>query len=346
MRLTLAALVCICATVVIALAPAEAADVRRRTYWPTADWRELRPERAGFDPATLKRLDRHVETALPHIRSVLVARGGSIVFERYYQGTDRETLHDVASVTKSVTSIVVGIAIAQGLLPGVGVPIGTLLPECSEPRLGRVTLEHLLTMTSGFAFPNTRVEAPVRDACARGLATEPGAVFAYDSASSHIALAAAAAAARTDARTFAGTHLFRPLGITDLRWPTDAEGRPYGGGGLSMRTRDLAKLAFLYLNEGRWEGRALVRPEWVRESTRAHSPGGFPEGVAYGLSWWVARNGRNAAFFAGGFGGQFLYVIPGLDLLVVITSSLDRPHIENRGIVGDYVIPALVRPRP
>ena len=268
MRLSATALAGLCATIVVARAlPAEAADVPRRTYWPTADWRELAPERAGFDPATFRRLDRHVETALPHIRSVLIARSGSIVFERYYQGTDRETLHHVASVTKSVTSIVVGVAIAQGLLPGVGVPIGTLLPECGDPRLDRVTLEHLLTMKSGFAFPDRRADAPVRDACARGLATEPGAVFAYDTASSHIALAMVAAAARTDAASFADTHLFRPLGISNAQWPRDAEGRPYGGGdrsgGLSLRTRDLAKLAFLYLNEGRWEGRALVRPEWV-----------------------------------------------------------------------------------
>lgn len=323
--------------------PAEAAvGTSGRSYWPTVEWQEQSPEAAGFAPEALARLDSHVQGALPHMRSLLIVRGGRLVFERYYQGTGRDTLFDTASVTKSVTSIMVGIALKQGLISSIDAPIGGLVSDCAASRLGTLTLRHLMGMQGGFASPNRPPYLTVKLACGRGLASEPGTVFAYDSAAAHIVLAAIASQARTSAATFTFAHLFRPLGIRAVDWGESPEGRPYyGGGGLSLRARDLAKLGYLYLNDGRWERRQIVTPEWVRESTRASSNGGFPENERYGLFWWVTRNDSYDAFFAGGFGGQFLYVVPQLDLVVVITSNLDRPHIENRGIIGQFIIPAL-----
>jgi CubicO group peptidase (beta-lactamase class C family) len=317
----------------------------RRPYWPTREWRTASPQQAGLSPQLPARLDRHVRTALPHVRSVLVVRHGFIVYERYYQGTDRETLHPLASVTKSVTSMLVGVALRQRVLTSLDRPIGALLPECREGAVARVTLRQLLAMQSGFVHPNEPSDLDVRDACARGLASPPGRDFAYDTPASHVVLAAVAAAAKTDAVGYATRNLFQPLGVGPIRWRTDPEGRPYGGSGLSLRTRDLARLGYLYLNEGRWDQRQVVPAAWVRESTRAHSGGGAPENEPYGYFWWVPRGGGRD-FYADGFGGQIVYVLPDRDLVVVITSNADAPHAENRSIVAAYVVPAITRAGP
>jgi CubicO group peptidase (beta-lactamase class C family) len=313
----------------------------RATYWPTRDWRTAPPQRAGFKPELTPRLDHYVKGTLPHVRSVLVVRHGLIVHERYYQGTDRETLQPLASVTKSVTSMLVGVALRQRLLPSLDRPIGALLPECRSGSVSRVTLRQLMAMQAGFARPNTPSDLDVREACGRGLASAPGQGFAYDTPASHLVLAAVAAAARTDAATFATRNLFKPLGVGPFEWWRDGDGRPYGGFGLRLRTRDLARLGYLYLHEGRWDRRQLIAADWVRESTRQQSAGGAPENEPYGYFWWVPKGGGRA-FYADGFGGQILYVVPEQDLIVVVTSNPDRPHDENRSIVGEYVLPALV----
>jgi CubicO group peptidase (beta-lactamase class C family) len=146
------------------------------------------------------------------------------------------------------------------------------------------------------------------------------------------------------ARAFADRHLFGPLGITAGDWPADPQGYHYGTHGLGLTTHDMAKIGQLYLNHGRWQGKQVVPAEWVTESTAQHSPGGPPEGTGYGYQWWVSRETGRPSYFAAGYGGQFIYVVPDLELVVAMSGNLflapDRLR-DHRYLVREWIVPAL-----
>jgi CubicO group peptidase (beta-lactamase class C family) len=138
------------------------------------------------------------------------------------------------------------------------------------------------------------------------------------------------------ASEFARTFLFEPLGISTWQWPVDS-----GRDGMSLRPRDMAKLGYLYLKRGLVGGKQVVPAHFVRQSTRRQIQGGFPENEGYGYYWWVTTIKGHAAFYAGGFGGQYILMVPDLDVVIVITSNPDRPHLENRTVIANRVIAAI-----
>jgi CubicO group peptidase (beta-lactamase class C family) len=140
---------------------------------------------------------------------------------------------------------------------------------------------------------------------------------------------------------FAKRYLFRPLGISTPKWVPDPQGHANGGRGLYLRARDLAKFGFLYLNQGQWEDRQIIPVDWIRASTRQQSEGGFPEYNRYGYLWWVTTEKGHPAYYAAGYGGQYVYIVPDFDIVVAITSKLDQSHPENKNVVSEYVIPAI-----
>jgi CubicO group peptidase (beta-lactamase class C family) len=338
-----------------------------------------------MDPAVLAAIQGNVASIYPQVRSVLVVRHGYLVYERYWQGVTAADGDDVYSVTKSVVSALVGIALGEGKLKGLDQTVGELLarhlPTDADSRLARVTLQQLLTMTSGLAGDDPslggdpRVSARqgasrdwVRHILGRRLATTPGTSFAYSSATSQLLSAIVADATGQGTLAFARARLFGPLGIASARapepvfvahpsqaalkayerapvaWPTDPQGYHLGFGGLKLPSRDLAKFGYLYLNGGRWDTTQVVPADYVAASTRPHStpPPDFPA-ESYGYQWWVTSQAGHPSFLAVGNGGQLIQVIPDLDLVVVITSDATQNRNDAGALVGQAIIPAVTK---
>jgi CubicO group peptidase (beta-lactamase class C family) len=355
---------------------------RQRDYWPTTGWRTAPPKAEGMDPAVLAAIPGNISSLYPQVRSVLVVRHGYLVYERYWQGRTASDGNDVQSVTKSVVSALVGIALGEGKLKGLDQPVGELLarhlPADADPRVARVTLEQLLTMTSGLAGDDPSLGGDpqisqrqgasrdwVRHILGRRLATTPGSGFAYSSATSQLLSAVVADATGVSTLALARARLFGPLGIASARapepvfvahpsravveayqrapvaWPTDPQGYQLGFSGLKLPSRELAKFGYLYLNGGRWDGRQVVPAGYVAASTRPHStpPPGGP-GESYGYQWWVTSQARHPSFLAHGKDGQLVQVVPDLDLVVVITSDANQHRSDARLLVGQAIIPA------
>lgn len=235
-----------------------------RDYWPTQDWRSSAPEDQGLDAQTLVSMDRYIQTQVPHIYSTLVVRHGYIVFEKYYRG-DADLHYEVASVTKSFTSALIGIALDKGVLRSLDQKVLDFFPEIPvaelSPHVADLTLRHILTMTAGFNWteetpwswpqsedwPSYILHIP--------MASDPGQAFTYNTPSIHLLSVILSKASGLSTLDFANQYLFKPMGIEPSQWTTDPQGRNNGGRGLYLRARDMAKFGYLYLNNGQWDGK-------------------------------------------------------------------------------------------
>lgn len=318
------------------------------------DWQLSTPEQQQMDAKILGEMDAYARQHFSQLHSILVVRHGKLVFEKYYNGYDAQRIQHVCSVTKTFTAALIGIAIDKGYIKGVDAKLADFYPEYvtpdSDPRLKKVTIEHLLTMTSGYAWDDW-VDGPKADETGdplgyiigRPFAAEPGEKFSYHTGGSYLLSAILTKATGMKAKDFAAKYLFGPLGITDWKWWTD-ERFSAGGLGLNVKPRDMAKFGQLYLNQGVWNGQQIVPAEWIRLATSKHNDGGFPHDEAYGYHCWITSVKGHAAFFAGGYGGQFIFVVPELELVAVITSGWDRHHEEHRQVlVNQFIVPAVKR---
>lgn len=304
----------------VSLSPAAAGD----------GWRVSTPQSQGMDPDRLAQAFRHVEESpeLRTVHSLLVARNGFLVAEGYFGDGSRTRLNDVRSVTKSVTSLLVGIALEKGFFQGVDQRLARFLPEyidsAEDPR-SAITLEDLLTMRSGLRWdeqahghldPSGMYLSmdSVRYVLRHPMRKEPGQVFRYSTGDSQLVAAALRRATGESPARFAGKHLFQPLGITDVRWESHRDGLSYGGVRLFLTARDMAKIGQLCLERGAWEGRQIVPSRWIETSTRGHVQ---RAGGSYGYFWWVRPHG----YAAQGWGGQYVYVVPGAHLVFVLTAD-------------------------
>ena len=357
-----------------------AAVPAQRDYWPTSGWRTAPPAAVGMDPKLAADLDAKAAYH-PQLRSLLVIRHGELVYERYWHG-DAHTGQEAFSVTKSFTGALVGIALGDHQLKSLHQTVGALLarhlPAGADPRLTKVTVGQLLTMTSGLAGDDPTQGGDlslmqhlqqsrdwVRHILGRKLATRPGSTFAYSNAGSHLLSAIVADTTGQSTLAFARARLFAPLGIhaehalqpvnidnasraeaqaydrAAVAWNTDPQGYQTGWSGLKLPARDLAKLGYLYLNGGRWDGVQVVPADYVRAATQAQSQPPPSAGLhGYGYQWWVTSEHGHPSFLAMGFGGQFIQVIPDLDLVVVITSDAASQRGDARQLVGEAIIPA------
>jgi CubicO group peptidase (beta-lactamase class C family) len=289
-------------------------------------WPESTPAAEGLDPKRFGAAIRRVETDTGSVLALLVARHGRLVFERYYHGDARDSGFDVYSITKSVTSALVGVAIGAHRIGGLDVPLRRFFGAEVPPRAAGITVRQLLTMTSGWpgdADPRNDIgDAPnvVRALLRRPVVHRPGTTFRYDTPSSHLLAAVLQRTTGMSEEAYARRHLFGPLGITLADyWPKDDQGVTYGGTGLTFVARDAAKLGQLYLQGGRWHGRQLVPRAWVAAST--HTQVHVAPGRGYGYDWWTFRRGAVAAYTALGYGGQYVAVVPKLDLVVAVFSD-------------------------
>jgi CubicO group peptidase (beta-lactamase class C family) len=334
-------------------------------------WSTASPADVSLDPVPLDRLRQDAAAGVfPNLHAILVVKSGDLVLEEYFNGYGPETRQYTASVSKSVGSILVGIAMDQGLLPALGEgganrPVLELLPEYedviwADPIKRRLVLRHVLSMSAGLEWDETSYpyddprndwvqardrEDPVGFTLWKPVVAEPGSEFVYNGGLSILLSRLVHDASGMTAAEFADRHLFAPLGIRDYEWERLPGGLTDTDGGLHMQPRDLAKLGLLYLSGGEWDGTRIVSEEWVEESTREHIINqGAPN---YGYQWWCGDfqyADRSAyTFFASGHGGQKIFVFPGFDLVVVITHEVfDNPlgELRNTAILSRYVLPA------
>ena len=350
---------------------AQAAPAARETE----DWAVASPESAGLSAVPLEAMEKAIRAGeFKKIGSVLIARHGKLVYERYFDG-DASTQRDTRSATKSITDILVGIAIAEKKLSGVDARVLALLPDRArklqnpDPRKDRITVEDFLTMSSilecddwndasrgneermyvvedwaqfildlpvrGRMHLGERVEAPPYG---RNFSYCTGGVFTLSE------VLAKATGVRTD--RYAQEKLFGPLGITDAAWVYSPLNVPQTGGGLRLSSRDLLKIAELYRAGGLWREKRMVDEAWVKTSTRPHAR--IDDQTEYGYLWWLKafKSGEKSypAFYMSGNGGNKVAVFPELDLAVVLTSNnynTKGMHEQTDRLLTDYILRAV-----
>lgn len=274
---------------------------------------------------------------VPDVTSLSVHRDGAVVREAYYRGSDATTLHDVRSVTKTVTSLLVGAAIDTGCVASVDQPIGELLgaQAPSDPAKAAIEVRDLLSMTSGFDWAesgafgyNEWITAAnqVEYVLARALVAERGTTFNYNSGALHL-LSAILTHACAPTAAFAEQHLFGPLGIVSPPWETDQQGLINGASGLSLTTSQLADLGQLLLDHGQRGGAPVVSAAYVDMALQSHIATGYPEDGTpqYGFGIWLGDRSDTGAFaLAEGYGGQFIAIVPERRAVVVATTSWEK----------------------
>lgn len=288
----------------------------------------------------------------PRVRAALVARDDCLLFEYYKASLDAGAALRVNSITKSVLSILIGIAIDKRLLR-LDQKLSDLVPEISshdlDARLRDISVRHLLTMTSGFS-PGGLVESGIpitphgmwRGILNRPIENAPGSHFLYDDQGAKLLSALLAEKIKQNEDSFARTYLFEPLGIKNYDWPSDAEGHLIGDGGLLLTARDMIKIGLLYLHKGQWNGKQLVSEDYVADSTAKHNDGGAPSHSAYGYLWWVGKTESGLdAFFAAGFGSQLIYVVPKLGVVVALASEASVAGGSVK-FVNENILPTVV----
>jgi CubicO group peptidase (beta-lactamase class C family) len=327
-------------------------------------WSTAEATRVGFDGRRLGDALEHARD-LDFLRGLVIARNGYLVHEEYYGGHTRDSLADVRSVTKAVISTLVGIAIRDGLFSGVEQSLGELLPASAatlEPEKRAVSLLHLLTMTSGFDWHESGpvgysdwyfAADHIRYLTDRPLSDAPGTRFNYNSAAAHLLSVVLTEQSGTATAEFARIHLLEPIGIDSTRWERLSGGYANGGSGFAVRPRDLARLGQLFLQHGASGIRQVVPTAWTLEATTprfdAFAADDPLRSLNYGYLWWIEPVAPHPAFFAWGYGGQFLYIVPSLNLVIVTTSEWRVAGTAGTdqaaralSLIIDHIIPAAI----
>ena len=379
---------------VIAATASSAQGTQAASYQPprplSDGWTIGNADSLGVDSKRLAALTQSVRS-WPElgVHAILIERGGRLIYEEYFDGFDERwgqslgrvtmsatQLHDIRSVTKSVVSALTGVAFSAGAIRSLDQSMVEWFPEYPELNTAerrRVTLAHVLGMTSGLEWNEdvpyndprndeirmSRDSQPLRYALSPRFVHAPGEEFNYNGGLTHVMGAVLERATKTPIEDYARTKLFEPLGITEFEWVGDLAGLPAIASGLRLRARDVAKFGSLYLHRGQWNGKQIIPAEWVDRSTRRHfrfrqqGTGGGEFGYAY--FWWYncypSPAGLIEARTAVGNGQQRIFVLPGLDMVVTVLAGRynDRTtggSLSTR-ILREHVIPAVrtgVRP--
>jgi len=285
----------------------------------------------GINAAVLENVYSEIR-GLPGSFSLLVQRNGVLVAEEYFNGFTPDSLHDVRSVTKSVISILVGIAIEEGFIPSVDEPMGTYLTpvvDSIRDEVADTSIRHFLMMSSGLDWHELDLGSSytewwqsddmIQHVVDLPIVHAPGAQFIYNTGASHLLSVVLTEATGMPTLEFAREYLFDPLGLSGSSWLQENRGYDTGGMGLRITARDMMKIGQMFLEGGIHEGSRVVPAAWVAESVAPHlsTQNAVAYGPEYGYLWWVGEGGGRNFYFANGYGGQFIIVDPGLDLVIV-----------------------------
>ena len=334
-------------------------------YWPTEEWRNCNPEEVGMDSDKLIELNEEILVLLKlhvDIHSVLIVKNGYIVAEQYYSddyGID--SLHSIYSCTKSLTSALLGIAIDQEYISDENAFVTSFFPEYEIENLTedkqKITLKHMLTMSAGlewyeleYLYEDERntyrqyesSEDRVKFVLDRPMVAHPGNEYSYNTGISQVLSAIIKKSTGVRADSFALENIFSPLGIKKYYWPIDQNGVAYGGNGLRLSSRDMAKFGYLYLKNGMWNGDQIVPQDWVELSKQKLIERKDIPGYFYGYHWWVSNENSYSAV---GFGGQWITIFPEHDLVVVFTNQFtngnDFQWSTAERLLKNYILPSI-----
>jgi CubicO group peptidase (beta-lactamase class C family) len=337
-------------TPVPATPPIQAATTLEGPYWPTEAWRTSTPEEQGMDSQKLEELIATIQARDIAIHSFLIIRNGYIVSETYFGSYQQDTKHDLQSVGRSWTSALIGIAIDKGYIAGVDQRIVDFFPSRTfanlDDRKEAITLEDVLTMRTGLEWVEVdgAFEAMQKSPdwlqyiLDKPMVEPPGTRWNYCSICSHILTSVLQETTDINPRNFAEQNLFKPLGIPGVAWIADPAGIPLGAGGFRLTPRDMAKLGYLYLQDGQWDGQQIVSSAWVEKSTRTYAVVNEDLGYAY---HWITVPGMDGYAALGG-GGQIILVIPKYELVIVTTALTEESIFE---LINQYVLPAVQSPQ-
>ncbi|MEM6989975.1 MAG: serine hydrolase [Myxococcota bacterium] len=314
---------------------------------PGPDLPASTPEAEGMDATLLAAAAAELATT-PALLGFIVLRNHAVVWEAYFHGSGPDDANNIHSASKSMIATLIGIAISRGDIQGVEQPLSELLPiafaDVTDPDKLSMTVGHLLTMSGGLSWTEDETEYTVDDEgdwvqaiVDLPLQAAPGTVFNYSTGLSHLASAVLTEATGMSTCAFAHEVLMGPLGITVERWGRDPQGYFSGGFNVFMTARELAAFGLFQQQRGAWGGRQLVPSAWIDASVTPH----FAD---YGYLWWLLEADGHALQTAWGYGGQLIYVIDDLDLVVVFTTdtSGEDPDFDGRPVLADYVIPAVL----
>ncbi|MBV9832114.1 MAG: serine hydrolase [Marmoricola sp.] len=351
---------------------------------PAACARQQAPSpRHGLDATALtRRIDQllGLNPAQDRLRAIVVRQDGHVVYEHYQRATPAEHWN-TDSITSTVVATLVGIAVQEHSIPGLGATLRQLLPERTRsmsPAVAHTDLRQLLTMTAGFDVPAIdRARAfltttdPVGEIL-RSQKTAPGRFFDYSDEGAHLLAAVLRRATGMSVLDYARSRLFQPLGISstpateplgtddalaghgpDLAWAVDRSGLDEGWNGLRLTPRDLARIGQVFLDGGRWHDHQVVPQSWAGVSTLTQVSTGYEVAPAYGYGWWVDDSPGANAYYAWGYGGQLLEVLPQVDAVVVVMTQQDPNNLvrgffaaELTSLVSDAILPALRQAGP
>jgi CubicO group peptidase (beta-lactamase class C family) len=379
-------------------------EARAAEPWPTKGWAVAEPRAVGLDSRVLDLFDADIAAGkYGNVDSMLIIRHGKAAYERHYKhdydqiyGAKARTasplnahdptgpynyfnpwwhpyyrrgdLHSMQSVTKTVTSVVIGVARTRKEFPDLDTPILKFFDVSKvknlDERKRKITIRHLLTMTAGQDWrEDLPYEDPKNTTCAmeasfdwvqfaldQPMATEPGTVFKYNSGATQLLSFIFHEATGRDIEEYAAEHLFRPLGIEQYHWKRSPTGLIDTEGGLYLRPDDVAKIVYLFMRDGAWDGKVLVDPEWVKASL-APSVTVVEGKVKYGFKWWLYAYGKDNTLWGwggSGFGGQLPIVLPDHDLLMVFTGwnvIPSRPSLGMKAAIDRVVAAVLDGPQ-
>lgn len=334
-------------------------------YWPTEGWRTCEPDEVDMSPKQLKELNEEIRLLLEmHIefQSIVVVKDGYIVAEQYYSDDyGPEDIHRIYSCTKSLISSLLGIASGQGLLGSLDQTMLSFFPEYEiqnlDNRKEAITLEHMLSMGAGlewdeigYSYEDDRNSYKQWSTNGGGIEyvlnlpmhAEPGEAFSYNSGLSHILSGIVQKLTGVRADSFALEQLFTPLGISEYYWPIDDNNVAFGGSGVRLTPRDMAKFGYLYLKKGMWDGVQIIPEAWVEASQQKHMMRKYIPDEYYGYQFWVSNDGYYSAV---GYSGQWIMIVPEHELVVVFNNRFSEDdHLQwstPERLLNTYIIPAI-----
>jgi CubicO group peptidase (beta-lactamase class C family) len=311
------------------------------------------PSETGFDSNIINEMMQKVYSGkYGELHSVLVIKNGTIILEDYLEGYSINDLHAIKSCTKSIASLLIGIAIDKGYIKSVDNKILDFFPGYKNLKTsdwGKVTLRHILTMSSGIDWNDEldrKIHSPggkiFKTIFQRNIKNEPGTVFDYKSSDADLISGIIKNTTGMYADKFAEEYLFRPLGITDYDWHFNKQnGNPLMDGSLMLSPRDMAKIGMLVLNKGKWKGKQIVSGEWIEESTTEYFK--VDPVFNYGYFWWLGNSQTEKGtkvILANGWGSQFIFIVPKLKIVAVTTGNNTeiKDHFKPLKMLDQYLI--------
>lgn len=309
----------------------------KETYFPSDVWRTSTPEAQGIDSASLAKTINEIIDKQQGFHSFLIIRNGYMVLDAYFYPFTPNTKHDLASASKSITSALIGIAIDKGYLKSVNTKMLDFFPDQQIQNLTKektaITLEDLLTMRAGIQNDDIHGDTTTKQmqGSSDWLSFElnlpmehpPGTFPAYSNEGVYLLSVILSKATNLSALNFAQKYLFAPLGISDVAWSYDPQTRySYGWSELRMTPHDIAKFAYLYLNNGSWRNQPIISSKWIKDSTQPHVKKVGHGDDDYGYLWWVSGDPNQAGLYsARGRGGQNIIIWPKKNLIIVMTGA-------------------------